>query len=100
MDILDIDLENCYGINKAKVRFDFSDQAAYAIYAPNGSMKSSFAQTLKDEADQTASRDRIFTKRVCTRKIVDEAGKPLSPDSILVIRPYDEVFGHSERTST
>ena len=100
MDKLDIDLEHCYGIKKAQVSFDFSDQSAYAIYAPNGSMKSSFAQTFKDEADKVAPRDRIFTKRASARKIVDEAGKPLPPDSILVIRPYDEVFGHSEKTST
>ena len=100
MNKLEIDFEYCYGIKKAQFSLDFSDQTAYAIYAPNGSMKSSFAQVFKDEADKVNSRDRIFTKRVSVRKIVDESGKPLPSDSIMVIRPYDEVFGHTEKTST
>jgi len=38
---LNIDLENCYGIKKLQEQFDFSNGKAYAIYAPNGSMKGS-----------------------------------------------------------
>jgi hypothetical protein len=37
---------------------------------------------------------------VCNRKIIDENGLDLPKESILVIRPYDEVFGHTEKTST
>ena len=43
-----IDLENCYGIKALQSSFDFSDASAYAIYAPNGAMKTSFAQTFRD----------------------------------------------------
>ena len=60
MKKLIVDLENCYGIKKLKTEFDFSKREAYAIYAPNGSMKSCLAQTFKDVADGVASRDRIF----------------------------------------
>ncbi|MEO7861709.1 MAG: phage infection protein [Nitrospirales bacterium] len=97
---LNIDLENCYGIKKLETQFDFSQQTAYAIYAPNGAMKSSLAQTFKDIADATASKDRIFPTRVCIRKITDETGVDLPKESVLVIAPYDEVFGHTEKTST
>jgi len=51
MKKLNIDLENCYGIKKLKTQFDFSQGKAYAIYASNGAMKTSLAQTFKDIAD-------------------------------------------------
>ena len=100
MKTLNVDLENCYGIRKLQTKFDFSNHEAYAIYAPNGSMKSSFAQTFKDVADEAASKDRIFPTRVCNRKITDENSVALPKESVLVVRPYDEVFGHTEKTST
>jgi hypothetical protein len=95
-----VDLQNCYGIKKLLTEFDFSKHSAYAVYAPNGSMKSSLAQTFKDEADATASKDRIFPARASSRKITDENNTTLPKESFLVIRPYDEVFGHTEKTST
>lgn len=100
MKKLVIDLENCYGIRALKYEFDFTKDAVYAIYAPNGAMKSSLAQTFKDLADQVDSCDRVFPKRVCRRELLDETGVALSDESVLVIRPYDEYFGHTEKTST
>ncbi len=46
MKKLDIKLENCYGIGKLEYSFDFSYSNTHLIYAPNGTMKSSFAKTL------------------------------------------------------
>lgn len=100
MKKLKIDLEHCYGIRKLKHEFDLSKNRVYAIYAPNGSMKSSLANTFKDVADGVPSRDRVFPDRTCRRTIVDENGTDLPAESVLVIRPYDEVFGHNEKTST
>ena len=100
MKKLIVELENCYGIKRLKAEFDFSTENVYAIYAPNGVMKSSLAQTFKDVADGAVSKDRIFPARVCIRKITDENGVELPKENVLVIRPYDEVFGHSEKTST
>jgi len=97
---LNLDLENCYGIKKLQMQFDFSQQKAYAIYAPNGAMKSSLAQTFKDVAEAAVSKDRIFPARVCSRKITDESGVELPKETVLVVPPYDEVFGHTEKTST
>ncbi len=56
MDKLNINLENCYGIKKLKAEFDFSTGKVYAIYAPNGVMKSSLAQTFKDIAELALGR--------------------------------------------
>lgn len=95
-----IDLANCYGIRKLQTTFDFSNAKACAVYAPNGSMKSSLAQTFKDIADGVASKDRIFPDRASQRVINDETGADLPRESVLVVRPYDEVLGHSVKTST
>ncbi len=100
MKMLNVALDNCYGIKKLQTQFDFSQQKAYAIYAPNGAMKSSFAQSFKDIADGNVSKDRIFPARVSKRTITDEKGVELTKECVLVVRPYDEVFGHTEKTST
>ena len=100
MDRLGIDLENCYGIKKLKHEFDFSQETVYAVYAPNGAMKSSLAQVFQDVAAGTQSVDRIFPARATTRKITDERGNELPRESVLAVRPYDEEFGHTEKTST
>lgn len=100
MKKLNIDLANCYGIKELHTQFDFSRDTAYGIYAPNGVMKSSLARTFKDIQDGAQSKDIIFQSRVCSRNVTDETGAPLSKDNVLVVPPYDEVFGHTEKTST
>jgi ABC-type lipoprotein export system ATPase subunit len=100
MQKLLVDLENCYGIRRLRAEFDFSKTRAVAIYAPNGAMKSSFAETFMDVANGEVSRDRIFPNRATSRKITDEASALLSPESVVVLRPYDEVFGKEGKTST
>ena len=45
MNNLNVELENCYGIKKLQVQFDFSQHKAYAIFAPNGTMKTSLGWT-------------------------------------------------------
>lgn len=100
MKTVSLDLEYCYGIKKLQAKFDFFKAKACAVYAPNGSMKSSLAQAFQDVADGTTSKDRIFPARQCKREIKDEAGTDIPKESVLVIRPYDEVLGHSAKTST
>lgn len=100
MKKLRVDFENCYGIKSLKAEFDFSKGRACAIYAPNGAMKSSFAKTFQDIADGADSKDRIFPTRKCKRVVLDDADTEPTKESILVVRPYDETFGHSEKTST
>jgi hypothetical protein len=93
-----IDLENCYGIKKLQYEFDFTKDSVYAIYAANGVMKSSLAQTFEDAAKDQPSSDRIFAARASRRKVADESGKDLPGDRIFVVRPYDEEFGGIEKT--
>ena len=89
MNKLNVDLENCYGIKKLQKQFDFSTGKTYAIYAPNGSMKSSLAQTFRDVATGTESKDRFHPDLVSSRTITDENGLDLPEESVLVVDPYD-----------
>ena len=94
-----LNLANCYGISSLQTAFDFSNAKVYAVYAPNGSMKTSLAQTFRDVADGKLSKDLIFPDRVTTRDIVDDTGTELPKDSIVVVSPYDKGLGLTEKTS-
>jgi len=94
-----IDFKHCYGIKTLKWDFDFSKKPAYAIYAPNGVMKSSLAQTFLDASRKQASRDRIFPNHKTSRSIADEKGKEVDGERVLVVVPYDEALGPGEQTS-
>ena len=100
MKQLNLQLRHCYGIKSLDAQFDFSTSSVYAIYAPNGSMKSSLANTFGDLANRRDSGDRIFRDRVTIRSITDEAGEEIPPEAVLVLPPYDEVFGDDEKAST
>ena len=100
MKTLTLKLQHCYGIRKLDATLNFATTKAIAIYAPNGSMKTSLAQTFQDIAAGTASRDRIFPDRLCTRVVTDESNADLPAESVLVVRPYEETLGHTEKTST
>lgn len=95
---LNIDLKNCYGISELTHCFDFTSSSGYAIYAPNGFMKTSLSKTFDDYAKGRDSADLIFTDRTTTRILMDGNGAPIAADSIFVIEPYNQEFS-SDRTS-
>ncbi|OAE57424.1 hypothetical protein A7J67_23150 [Achromobacter xylosoxidans] len=82
---LNLDLKNCYGISDLKHRFDFTTSSGYAIYAPNGFMKTSLSKTFDDHAKDKQSEDLIFPDRVTTRELTDENGSSITAESIFVI---------------
>ncbi len=54
---LDINLENCFGIKYLKHEFQFAEgRHAHLVYAPNGTMKTSFAKTMKFLSGQTKEK--------------------------------------------
>jgi hypothetical protein len=99
MNKLNIELENCYGIKKLKYGFDFTANSTYAIYAPNGIMKTSFAKTFLDLSNGTASQDSIFKARATKRSIIDETATELSSAQVFVVVPYAQEF-KSKKIST
>lgn len=100
MKTLKLLLEHCYGIRKLEVTLDYDGASAVAVYAPNGAMKSSLANTFQDIADGKQSRDRIFPSRATTRLVQDENGIDLAAESVLVLRPYEEFSKGGDGTAT
>lgn len=100
MDRVTIDLKNCYGIKALSHEFDFSGKPAFALYAPNGVMKSSLAETFFDASAARASQDRIFPGRAAVRSIKDENGTEINGERVLVVRSYDAEYGLSEKHCT
>jgi len=99
MKKLKLDLKNCYGIQKLEKDFDFSNNETYAIYAPNGVMKTSFAKTFKDLSLGLNSKDLIFPERETIREIKKEDDMDVTKEEIFVVEPYNEYF-NSEKMST
>lgn len=56
MNTLKLEMENCYGIQKMQQDIDFSKNNVAVIYAPNGTMKSSFAKTFEAIRDENRKR--------------------------------------------
>lgn len=100
MKTLNVALKNCHGIRELDAAFSFETGNAVAVYAPNGTMKTSFARTLKDFADGRDTTDRMFPNRDTERNITDENGGNLDPSDIVVVLSYDEELGPNELTST
>lgn len=81
---LDIELENCYGIQKLKKDFDFSTGKAYAIYAPNGLMKTSFTRTFEDIAKDVNPKEERYNRP--SKHIVEVNGSAILAKSIYVLK--------------
>jgi len=99
MEKLKIQLENCYGIKNLNEELDFSSGNSFAIYAPNGVMKTSFAKAFQDLSNEKESEDRIFRDRQTIRIVNDENDIAITKEKVFVIVPYSEEF-KSEKLST
>jgi hypothetical protein len=99
MNKLNIELESCYGIKKLKHSFDFTAKSTYAIYSPNGIMKTSFAKTFLDFSNGEESHDSIFKNRITKRSITDETATEIKDSQIFVVLPYAQDF-KSKKIST
>ncbi|MFA7256980.1 MAG: hypothetical protein WC047_05340, partial [Kiritimatiellales bacterium] len=99
MKKLTVDFEHCYGIKKLQAEFDFEKGRVHAIYAPNGVMKTSFANAFHDLSQGTESTDRIWKNRETKRTVKDENGNDLPSESVFVIEPYKPGY-RSDRIAT
>jgi hypothetical protein len=100
MKKLNIELANCHGIRKLSATFKFTSGNAVAVYAPNGTTKTSFALTLADLSRGTDARDRMFPDRDSVRSVTDQDGAEVHGDDVVVVLSYDEELGPTESTST
>ncbi len=97
MNKIKLKFQYCYGIKKLEKEFNFSNRT-FLIYAPNGSMKTSFAKTFYDYSKDKETKDLVFPNRTTVREILAD-GKGISPGNIFVIEPYNQDY-QSEKIST
>lgn len=97
--MLSVKFVNCYGIKEFELEeINFSNQNNKAIiYAPNGVMKTSFANVFRDIAKGEATKDRIF-KDLQSSYVVKYYSSNYSNTSlsknenIYVVQSFDETF--------
>ncbi len=104
MDILEIQLRNCFGIGSFDHKFNYGqlNTNSFLIYAPNGTMKTSFARTLdliSKNNSQTMPSDRVYGSRATSHNILVDSN-PISIDSILVVNAEDNTYDTSTKVSS
>lgn len=97
MKELKLDLKYCHGINKLKYNFDLNND--YLIYAPNGTMKTSFSKTLMEYKNNIDSHDVYFPERTSVRTINIENHNPLDINNLVVIDSDDYEIANEKMTS-
>ena len=93
MKKLNLDWENCFGINKLKQEFNFEEGHIQLVYAPNGTMKTSFANTMKYFETKVAKdkpKNRLNESQLSKYEIkVDD--KDISDSMVYVINGDEEI---------
>lgn len=103
MNLIEIKLENCFGIGRLDHKFNFGQlkSNSFLIYAPNGTMKTSFAKTLdlisKNDA-KSMPCDRVYDNRTTTHTINSD-GAAIPIESILVVNAEDNSYDSSNKIS-
>jgi hypothetical protein len=96
MEFLDVRLENCYGIKSLNHVFDFRDRRkhkAYAIYAPNGLMKTSFSKTFDALANGNDPLEERFNRQPVWKISAD--GASILARSIYVVKSEIDIQSES-----
>lgn len=93
-DKLKINLRYCYGIGKMEAELEFKHKG-FAIYAPNGVMKTSLAKTMMDLSEGNLPKDLHFPDRepICEVTLNDDE---LKKEEIFVVKSYDDKFTSSQ----
>jgi len=98
MKKINMRLMNCYGIHEFNHTFSFKKSRSNLIYAPNGTMKTSFAKTFLDISKELNPKDARYEDRITTCQITDETGSQIDPSKIFVIESEKTEYS-SEKTS-
>jgi len=89
MKNIDLELVNCFGINELKHTFNFSKSNTCIVYASNGVMKTSFANTFQELSKGNLPKDRLFNKP--TKCIVKIDTFNINPEEILVVKSFENI---------
>lgn len=84
MKKLKVNMTNCYGISCFEHEFDFSECGAVAIYASNGTMKTSFAKSFLQLSNGEHPKEELFGRKSVINVVAD--GDSLHKDRIYVLK--------------
>lgn len=104
MTTIEVQFQNCFGIGKLDHKFEFGhlNTNSFLIYAPNGTMKTSFARTLdliaKNDG-KSMPNDRVYGTRTTVHNVIVD-GNPIAVDSILVVNAEDNSYDTSTKISS
>ena len=103
MNNISIDFENCFGIGKLAFDFEFENKKSniFLVYAPNGTMKTSFSKTfdlLSKNDIKNLPSDKIFNKPSKYKVLVDDL--PINPETILVVNAEDNSFDATSKITS
>lgn len=101
MNHVKIHLENCFGIKNFLKDLDFTQHRSILIYAPNGTMKTSFSDSMRLLSQGKANKinDRIHPEKTVVCDVKDENGIVIAPKDIYVANA-DEDVNSEERFSS
>lgn len=89
MNKIRVDFENCFGINKLDKEFDFTSSGSVVIYASNGTMKTSFANTFVELSKGKMPTDKLFGNP--TKCSVEVDGIIIDKSEILVVKSFESI---------
>ncbi len=99
----EIELKNCFGIGEFIHKFNFEELEtnSFLIYAPNGTMKTSFAKTLNliSKDDSKSIGDKVYPDRPTNFNILAD-GNAIVSNSILVVNAEDNNYDSSSKISS
>ena len=104
MNFIDIKLKNCFGIGRFHHKFEYKQVKtnSFLIYAPNGTMKTSFAKTLdlisKNEP-KSMPGDSVYSDRISEYKVFTDVGQ-IPIESILVVNAENSSFDATDKISS
>lgn len=98
MNNLKISLKNCYGIQSLEHEFGFEvskqkPNRAFAIYAPNGLMKTSFSRVFETLAKGDTPREERYNRT--STHVVESDGNAVSKDAIYVLKSELDISADS-----
>lgn len=101
MKEISVSLKNCYGIKSLDYKFDFGPserhKKSFAIYAPNGLMKTSFTKTFEKIAAGESPLEERFKREAKATILIDNT--PINPESIYVLKSEIDISQESPEIS-
>lgn len=101
MQKVKINFENCFGIKKFSETLDFRRQKCVLIYSPNGTMKTSFAETLRliGAGKTNQVKDRLNPNNPVVCELKDESNTDIPSNQIFVANAEEDIQSESRFSS-